>query len=73
MTRKQDEYHAYLLRCWCEEQAAPNGAARWRFSVEEILHERRRRGFSNLESLVAFLRSELIGTGDQPASIPEEQ
>ena len=38
----------------------------WRFSVEEILHERQTRGFSNLEALIAFLRAELDGDEDDP-------
>jgi hypothetical protein len=29
--------------------------------VEEVLHERQRRGFDDLEALIAFLRDELVG------------
>jgi hypothetical protein len=61
MTRQKAIYQAYLLRCWREEQAAPGGPSPWRFSVEEVLHERRRWGFSSLESLLAFLQAELAG------------
>jgi len=43
---------AYLLRCWQE-----NG--QWRFSVETIGPQRQRRGFSSLENVVDFLRSQL--------------
>lgn len=56
---KSHPYRAYLLRCWREGEAAPGQEPLWRFSVEEILHERRRKGFSSLEALVAFIRSEL--------------
>jgi hypothetical protein len=61
MTTKSEMYQAYLLRCWREEQAAPDGSSRWRFSVEEVLHERRRWGFSSLESLFTFFQAELRG------------
>ena len=50
---------AYLVRCWCEQQSACVGATSWRFSVEEIVPKRRRRGFGSLDALIAFLRVEL--------------
>jgi hypothetical protein len=68
MTTKTPGYHAYLLRCWREEYAAPGREPGWRFSVEEVLHERRRWGFGSLEGLVAFLRAELAGGGDDAAN-----
>jgi len=55
---KSHPYRAYLLRCWRERGAAGKEPL-WRFSVEEILHERRRKGFSSLGVLIAFLRAEL--------------
>jgi hypothetical protein len=67
MTTETPSFHAYLLRCWREKQAAPEGAPHWRFSVEEVLHERRRWGFSSLEALVAFLQAEMVAEGDEPA------
>jgi len=57
-------YRAYLLRCWQEGEAAPGEEPRYRFSVEEVLHRRRRQGFDGLEALVAFLRAELAGGGE---------
>jgi hypothetical protein len=66
MTRKQDIYRAYLLRCWQEGGAAPGGSACWRFSVEEVLRERRRRGFTDLEALVAFLQAQFAGAREDP-------
>ena len=76
-------YRAYLLRCWQDTEAAPDQEPPWRFSVEEIRGERRRKGFSGLRALIAFLRSELAGgeetpTGDEiqqnstSPEIPEE-
>jgi len=45
---KNHPYRAYLLRCWRETEAAPGQELPWRFSVEEILGERRRQGFNGL-------------------------
>jgi hypothetical protein len=58
---KNYPYRAYLLRCWREMDAAPGQEPLWRFSAEEILGERRRKGFSSLRALIAFLRTELAG------------
>jgi hypothetical protein len=67
-TRDKDRvYRAYLLRYWREREAAPGTEPRWRFSVEEIFHRRRRKGFSSLEALIAFLRAELAGGEDEPS------
>jgi hypothetical protein len=68
MTTETPSYHAYLLRCWREEQAAPKGAPQWRFSLEEVLHERQRWGFNSLEALVAFLQAEMLTGEDETAS-----
>ena len=62
-----DPYRAYLLRCWQEREAAPGQEPPWRFSVEEILGERRRKGFSSLRALITFLRTELAGGEEVPA------
>lgn len=64
---KSHPYRAYLLRCWQEGEAASGKEPPWRFSVEEILPERRRKGFSSLEALVAFLRAELDSSEDEPS------
>ena len=58
---KSRSNRAYLLRCWQEGEAAPGKEPLWRFSVEEILNERRRKGFSSLGALIAFLQAELAG------------
>jgi len=60
-------YRACLLRCRWEGQAAPGQEPLGRFSVEEILHERRRHAFSSLEALMAFLRAELVGGEEEPS------
>lgn len=51
--------HAYLLRCWQEKISAFGAENQWRFSVEEVLHKRRRRGFTSVETLFDFLKAEL--------------
>jgi hypothetical protein len=51
-------YRAYLVRCW-RDKSSSDEERPWHFSVEEVLHERRRKGFSRLEALFAFLQAEL--------------
>jgi hypothetical protein len=59
MTQEQSpSYRAYLVRCW-RDKSSSDEEFPWRFSVEEVLHERRQKGFSNLEALFAFLQVEL--------------
>lgn len=65
--KKNQPYRAYLLRCWQEGKATPGKAPLWRFSVEEILHERCPKGFSSLGALFAFLRAELVCGEEEPA------
>ena len=59
---------AYLIRCWQETDIPIPGTVRWRFSVEEVLHERTRRGFSDLASLLDYLRTELGSKSEAGAS-----
>ena len=59
MARETHPERAYLIRCWQERNADPSSDPHWRFSVEEVLHERKRWGFKDLEKLIAFLRIEL--------------
>jgi hypothetical protein len=51
---KKPSYRAYLLRCWQEGEAAPG-------------KERRRKGFSSLGGLIAFLRAELARGKEEPS------
>jgi hypothetical protein len=55
---KQSPDRAYLIRCW-QEGDAVHRPRRWRFSAEEVLHERKGRGFADLDSLLDYLRAEL--------------
>ncbi len=67
MPDKHLAYRAYLLRCWPERDTARSDHSQWRFSVEDILHERRRTGFGDLETLIAFLRAEFAESKDEPS------
>lgn len=64
--RKKRPDRAYLVRCWQQGKALPGKAVHWRFSVEEVLHERYRKGFDSLEALIAFLRTEFSGSKNEP-------
>ena len=48
---------AYLIRCWQDSHiAAPH---LWHFTVEEVLHDKQRWGFDDLDELFKFLREDL--------------
>ena len=55
---KQHAYRAYVLRCWQNGKVERGQTPHWHFSLEEILHERRRQGFDDLEALIGFLREQ---------------
>jgi hypothetical protein len=59
LNKKECLHHAYLLRCWQERKASASEKPRWRFCIEEVLQERPRQGFDDLDALVTFLRAEL--------------
>ncbi|NOZ28826.1 MAG: hypothetical protein GXP39_12340 [Chloroflexi bacterium] len=61
---KGRRYRSYLLRCW-QEEARPGRAPVWRFALLEVGREWRRWGFGDLEALMAFLRSEVMGEGEE--------
>ena len=55
--------HAFLLRCWQEPDSSSKGTASWRFSLAHINAKRAKKGFANLESLVAYLQDILERPG----------
>jgi hypothetical protein len=57
MAKERAPNRAYLLRCWREGEHRSGGTPHWRFSLEEVLPGRGRRGFVDLVSLIAFLRA----------------
>ena len=63
MAKKISTERAYLIRCWRERNASPDASPMWRLSIEDVLGERHRRGFDDVESLIAFLLSELSEEG----------
>jgi hypothetical protein len=62
---KKSPYRAYLLRCWQEGETTLGEEPHWRFSIEEVLHKRRRQAFSSVQALAAFLETELADFGDE--------
>jgi hypothetical protein len=68
MQKKNRPSPVYLLRCWQERETTSDQDPHWRFLVEEISTDgRRRKGFSSLSALFAFLEAELAG-GEGKAS-----
>ena len=66
MQNKKHPARVYLLRCWQEREATSNQDPHWRFVVEEIAKDaQRRKGFSSLGALCAFLEAELSREGEQ--------
>ncbi len=57
-------YHSYLLRCWSE------GPGVWRFSVEDP-HTGKRRGFTEMAALIAFLETTLCDDGDEESAVQD--
>jgi hypothetical protein len=58
-------YRAFMLRCWEVRGRDPLGPTAWQFSLEDP-HSGTRRGFANLDALMAFLRRDVVGE-DQEA------
>ena len=55
----ESDYRAFLLRCWREAGAGPDGLATWRFSLVKPGDGETQRAFASLETLLAYLRQEL--------------
>ena len=51
--KRQHQYHAYLLRCW-RENDTDSGSPIWRFSLEGV-QDSHRHGFADLQALLTFL------------------
>lgn len=62
--------HAFLLRCW--QEPGVGGELTWRFSLTHIEAKREKKGFADLEAVMAHVRKILIGKksstseGEQP-------
>jgi hypothetical protein len=55
--RVGERSHAFLLRCWLEPDGSLEGGAAWRFSLTYINAKRVKKGFANLDGLVAYLQN----------------
>jgi hypothetical protein len=51
-------YRSYLLRFWQERSKGQGGTSVWHFSLEDP-HTGLRRGFANLEALIAVVQREI--------------
>ncbi len=47
--------HAFLLRCWKEPDGGVGGAPAWRFSLTHIDAKREKKGFTDLDAVLAYL------------------
>ena len=52
-------YRSFLLRCWQEAGAKPDGKPAWRFTLVDFDDAQVQRAFADLEALAAPLRQEL--------------
>ena len=67
MAEEQRQYYSYLLRLWQVDGA---GSPIWRASLEDP-RTGERRGFADLESLVAFLKAQIEQAHILPAQMPQ--
>ncbi|MBU1660363.1 MAG: hypothetical protein KKD28_02690, partial [Chloroflexi bacterium] len=60
-------YHAYILRLWQERPATSDQSSVWRFSLEDT-RTRQRRGFADLDKMLAFLQTQVCESTNQRIS-----
>ncbi len=53
------QYRSFLLRCWQEAGAEPDGKPAWRFTLVDFDDAQVQRAFADLEALLAHLGQEL--------------
>jgi hypothetical protein len=53
--RTGERSEAFLLRCWQEADGGAGGASAWRFSLTHIDTKREKKGFTDLEAVLAYL------------------
>ena len=58
-TGQPQPYRCFLIRCRLEEGAGPDGAAAWRFTVQQADAHAPRRSFVSLMEVAAHLEAEL--------------
>jgi hypothetical protein len=82
-TGERQPYRCFLIRCRLEEGAGPDGAAAWRFTVQQADANAPRRSFISLLEVAAHLEAELascaLGAGahgprsQEPTLSPKEK
>lgn len=64
-------YHAFLVRCWCDDAETVEGQESWRFSAMEIGGTpQAARGFADFEGLMNFLAGETLGRALRAHRVP---
>ncbi len=58
-TGTRQPYRCFLIRCRLEKGAGPDGAAAWRFTVQQADANAPRRTFISLPEVAAYLEVEL--------------
>jgi hypothetical protein len=53
--RTGERSQAFLLRCWQEPDGDAGGGPAWRFSLTHIDAKREKKGFANLDAVLAYL------------------
>ena len=64
MFEKPPRYRSFLFIFWEERSSDPTVPPVWRFSLKDP-HTGWRRGFANLEEMLAFVQAELAGSEDE--------
>ncbi len=52
-------YRCFLLRCWLEAGAGPDGASAWRFTIQQAGRAEARRSFICFRDVAAYIDAEL--------------
>ena len=58
-TGKRQPYRCFLIRCRLEEGVGPDGAAAWRFTVQQADANAPRRTFTCFSDVAAYVEAEL--------------
>ena len=59
VSEREQNYRAFLLRCWQEPKAGQAGEPAWRFTLVQIGNGGNKKGFGCLEDVMAYLSETL--------------
>ena len=62
--KKDVRDQTYVVRCWVEPSLNPNVENDWRFMVERVGKGSEPHGFTDLNSLITYINTELTRTED---------